>query len=293
MREVYKITEMKVSIVIPAYNEEQAIGEVIDGIRYAMDNTEYDYEIIVVDDCSSDSTSKIAKDKGVKVIRHLENKGVGKARKTGIQHAEGDIIVMTDADGTYPVKDIPKLLEYFPEYDMVIGARKVEAGTVPWLRRPVKFILRKLAEYVTRKRMPDLNSGLRAFKKDIAMKFLNLLPNGHSWVSTITIAFLSNGYDVKYVPIDYYKRKGKSTIHPIRDTSAFFLLIFRTIMYFKPLRVFLPLAAIILIGGIIRTIYDARILHHVKESDVMIILTGVLTLILGLLADLIVKTRQI
>jgi len=161
------------------------------------------------------------------------------------------------------------------------------------LRRPVKFILRKLAEYVTRKRMPDLNSGLRAFKKDIAMKFLNLLPNGHSWVSTITIAFLSNGYDVKYVPIDYYKRKGKSTIHPIRDTSAFFLLIFRTIMYFKPLRVFLPLAAIILIGGIIRTIYDARILHHVKESDVMIILTGVLTLILGLLADLIVKTRQI
>ena len=200
--------------------------------------------------------------------------------------------MMTDGDGTYPVQDIPKLLAFLPKYDMVIGARKIEAGTVPLLRRPVKFILRKLAEYITRKRIPDLNSGLRAFKKDIALRFFNVLPDGHSWVSTITIAFLSNGYDVKYVPIDYYKRKGRSTFHSVRDTSAFFLLIFRTIMYFKPLKVFFPVALVIFIGGIVRTIYDARILHHIKESDVIIVLTGMLVMVLGLLADLIVKTRK-
>lgn len=283
---------MNVSIVIPTYNEEKTIGEVMDRIKKTMDVVNNNYEIIVVDDCSTDNTAEIAKCRGVKVIEHLENKGVGKARKTGIENAKGDIIVMTDGDGTYPVQDIPKLLEFFPKYDMVIGARKVEAGMVPLIRKPVKFILRKLAEYITRKKIPDLNSGLRAFKKDIALKFFGVLPDGHSWVSTITIAFLSNGYDVKYIPIDYYKQKGSSTFHPIKDTSTFFLLIFRTIMYFKPLKVFFPVAFVIFIGGIVRTIYDARILHHIKESDVIIVLTGILIMMFGLLADLIVKTRR-
>ncbi len=281
-----------ITVVVPTYNEEKAIDKVLDKIKKTMDVNDYNYEIIVVDDCSTDNTAEIAKSKEVKVIQHLENKGVGKARKTGIENAEGDIIVMTDGDGTYPVQDIPKLLAFLPKYDMVIGARKIEAGTVPLLRRPVKFILRKLAEYITRKRIPDLNSGLRAFKKDIALKFFGVLPDGHSWVSTITIAFLSNGYDVKYVPIDYYKRKGRSTFHPIKDTSTFFLLIFRTIMYFKPLKVFFPVALVIFIGGVVRTIYDARILHRIKESDVIIVLTGMLVMMLGLLADLIVKTRK-
>lgn len=282
----------KSSIIVPAYNEERAIEEVLDSIKEAMNKTKWDYEIIVVDDSSQDRTAEIAKGKGAKVIQHVENKGVGAARKTGIKKAKGKIIVMIDGDGTYSSKDIPRLLECMDTYDMVIGARKIETGSLSMLRRPAKFIIRKLAEYITRKKIPDLNSGLRAFKKEMALNFFNILPEGHSWVSTLTIASLSNGYDVKYIPIDYYKRKGISTFHPLKDTVNYFFLIFRTIMYFKPLKIFAPLAIIVFISGVARTIYDAKVLLHIKESDVIIVLTSILIGVLGLLADLIVKQRK-
>lgn len=283
--------EKKVSIIIPAYNEEKAIGEVLDSVKEVMNKTKWSYEIIVVDDGSSDKTPEIAQNKGVGVIQHIENKGTGVATTTGIKNAHGEIVVMVDADGSYPVQDIPRLLEYMNTYDMVIGARRSETGSLPILRRPAKFIIRKLAEYVTRKKIPDLNSGLRAFKKEMALNFFNILPEGHSWVSTLTIASLSNGYDVKYIPIDYYKRKGKSTFHPLKDTANYFFLIFRTIMYFKPLKIFAPIAIIVFISGVARTIYDGKVLLHIKESDVIIVLTGILIGVLGLLADLIVKQR--
>jgi len=157
---------------------------------------------------------------------------------------------------------------------------------------PVKWFIRKIAEYITGKRIPDLNSGLRAFKKEVVMKFFNVLPEGHSWVSTITIALFSNSYDIKFIPVEYYKRKGKSTFHPIRDTSAYFLLVFRAVMYFKPLKVFFPPGFIIFIGGVARTVYDAKVLHRIKESDIIIILVSIFIMTLGLLADLIVKRSE-
>ena len=198
---------------------------------------------------------------------------------------------MIDGDGSYEAEAIPELLQYLPKYDMVIGARKTETGSLLWLRKPTKFVLRKLGEYITHKHIPDLNSGLRAFKKELALNFSKILPDGHSWVSTITIASLAEGFDVKYVPIGYHKRRGKSTFHPVKDTFSYFLLIFKTIMYFKPLRIFFPLALLLIVGGFVRTVYDAKVLMHIKESDVIIVLTGILVLGLGLLADLIVSRK--
>jgi hypothetical protein len=199
---------------------------------------------------------------------------------------------MIDGDGSYSSKDILVLLNDMDQYDMVIGARKGETGTLRLIRKPTKWVLRRLAEYISHEKIPDLNSGLRAFKKELALKYFNILPEGHSWVSTITIAFLCDHYNVKYIPVDYYSRKGRSTFHPIADTTAYFLLIFRTIMYFKPLRIFAPIAAIVFTVGVIRTIYDAKILHDIKESDVIIVLAGILIGALGLLADLIVKKSR-
>ncbi len=284
-----------ISIVIPAYNEEAAIGDDLDVIIETMDASGYDYEVIVVDDGSTDRTAEIVRQRpSVKLISHPQNRGVGAARTTGMQAARGEIIVMTDGDGTYPNQDIPRLLEHIDQYDMVVGARKREMGSLKQLRSLVKLLARLLASYLTETRIPDLNSGFRAFKKEIAERYLDILPRGHSWVGTITVAFLNDGYMVKFIPIDYYKRKGKSTIHPIRDTWNYFLLVVRTAMYFNPLKVFLPISLFLLSVGGIKLIRDLIVFNlHVPTSTVMIVLTGVQIGALGMLADLIVRRGKL
>jgi len=283
-----------ISIVVPAFNEEKAIGEDLDTILAAMKNSNYQYEVIVIDDGSTDKTAEIAREKGVKVIRYPYNKGVGEARKTGIREAKGNIIVMTDADNSYPNREIPQLLKHMDEYDMVIGARKTEKGSLKWLRSPIKAMINRLASYIVRRPIPDLNSGFRAFRKDIALKYFNILPAGHSWVSTITIAFLSHNHTVKYIPIDYYPRKGKSTFHPIRDTYSYILLLVTTIMYFRPLKVFSPLSLLLLFYGVIKIAQDSLKTGHlrVREGALMIVLTGFIIGTVGLLADMMVKMHR-
>jgi len=281
-----------ITIIIPAFNEEEAIGKDIDTVKEAMDKSTYEYEIIVVDDGSTDRTAEIARSKDVILIQHKSNRGYGKAIMTGIKQARGEIIATTDADNTYPNHDIPRLIKEMEEYDMVVGWRQKERGTWRFLRSPVKFVIRKLAEYITRAKIPDLNSGLRAFRRDLALRYFNILPQGHSWVSTITVAFLSDNLEVKYIPIEYYPRVGHSKFHPVTDTYAYLMLIFRTVMYFRPLKIFFPLASLILFWGAIRTIYDARVLHRIKESDIMIFLTGLIIFVLGLIADLVVKMSR-
>jgi len=283
----------QVTVIIPAFDEEETIAEDINVIVETMQKSDYQYEIIVVDDGSTDKTAQIIEArKEVKLLQHSYNRGVGAARKTGILKAKGEIIVMTDGDGTYPNQDIPELMNYIKDYDMVIGARVGKNVTWPLIRRPARWFIRKLASYLIATKIPDLNSGLRVFKKNLARKFFAILPDGHSWVSTITLVFLANGYTIKYVPIDYYKRKGKSTIHPMKDTYNFILLVVRTVMYFNPLRVFLPLTGIVLSIAIVRTVYDAIVLHRIKESDIMLFLTGLIIGMLGLLADLIVRLQK-
>ena len=285
-------TELQISIVIPVYNEEGAIGDDLDTIIATMEGSGYSYEVIVVDDGSTDRTADIARAKGAKVIQHPINRGTGAARRTGILQARGEIIVMTDGDGTYPNQDIPRLLEYLPAFDQVVGARTSEQGSLPFLRAPAKWFIRKLACYLTGMDIPDLNSGLRAFKRAIMLKFLYLIPDGFSCVSTMTLAFLCNGYTIKYVPIDYYKRIGRSKFHPINDTYNYLLTVIRMVMYFNPLKVFLPSSLVLFLLGAAKTIYDNFVNRRVRESDVIIVVVSIVIGMMGLLADLIVVQHR-
>ncbi|MDI6873248.1 glycosyltransferase family 2 protein [Candidatus Solincola sp.] len=282
---------MKVSVVLPVYNEEEAIGEVLEETISTLEGTSYDWEIIVVDDGSKDRTAEIvASFPQATLLRHPHNMGGGRARNTGIKAASGEVVVIADGDGTYPLRDIPRLVEELKDCDMVVGARKKEAGTLKFLRVPVKFLIRKLAEFISGSKIPDLNSGMRAIRRDAVSPYLRMLPPGHSWVSTITLAFLNNGHVVKYVPIDYYPRKGKSTFHPIRDTGNYIMTIFRTITWFSPLKVFVPLAFLLLLTGFGKMIADIlRYNWHLAASTVVLLLGGLQVLALGLIADMIAK----
>ncbi|MDP3920113.1 MAG: glycosyltransferase family 2 protein [Candidatus Omnitrophota bacterium] len=285
-------TKPYVSVVLPAFNEEEAIATVIDSVRNALKGTSHTYELLVVDDCSDDKTVEIAASKGVKVIRRRMRGGSGSSRRTGIRESQGAIIVMLDADGSYEAGDIPRLLEYFPEYDQVNGARTSEQGTLKLLRTPAKWIIRKLACYLTSQNIPDLNTGLKAFKKDIMKKYLWVLPDGFSCVTTMTLAFLANGFAVKYIPTTYHKRIGKSKFHPVKDTASYLNTVVRMVMYFKPLRVFMPLAFGLLAFGLIKSVLSLVYTSTIQESDIIIIMTAVLLGAVGLLADLIVAYQN-
>lgn len=230
-----------ISIILPAYNEEKTLKETVERVKKVMSGIGYKYEIIAVNDCSKDNSGLILdKIKGIKVIHHIVNKGYSSSLKTGIKNAKGNWIVITDADGTYPVEDIPKLLKYIDNYDMVVGARVAKHVKIPILRKPAKWLLNKVGNYVTSRKIPDLNSGLRVFKKELALEFWNLFPERFSFTITITMVSLTNGYDVKYIPINYYKRKGKSTIHPFKDFLGFGRILLKMALFFKPLKVFVP-----------------------------------------------------
>ncbi|MCA9430617.1 MAG: glycosyltransferase family 2 protein, partial [Candidatus Omnitrophica bacterium] len=169
----FSLTEdpVEVTVVVPAFNEEEALGEDIEGIREALIRHGVPFEILVVDDGSTDTTRQVGLDHGARVISHYSNRGVGAARKTGIKAARGEIIVMIDADNSYPADQIPVLLGYMNRCDMVVGDRSIEAGTVPLLRKFAKRLIRWLASYLTRQKIYDLNSGLRAFRKETVLPY--------------------------------------------------------------------------------------------------------------------------
>jgi len=279
---------MHASIIIPAYNEENAVSGVIKSIA----NLNIPGEIIVVDDGSRDNTYNIAlgvarEFSNIKIIRHEINRGYGASIKTGIRNALGDVIVICDADGTYPIADIPKLVDYVKnqDYDMAVGARSMQ--TVPLMRRPAKWLLNKLANYLVDYKIPDLNSGLRAFRKDLALKYLSLLPSGFSLTTTITLALISNNYRVKFVPISYNKRTGQSKIRPVRDTLNFFQLIIRMIVYFNPLKVFLPTSLFLFLAGGLMLGFHLFTSHNLGETEVITLNTAFIILMFGFLADLV------
>lgn len=288
------IQEQFISIIIPAYNEAEGIGETLTKIFETMDAAHYDYEVIVVNDGSSDATPEIVKKfTRAMLVSHPRNRGSGASTNTGLRHARAEICVMTDGDGTYPVQDIPRLLEAMNDYDMVIGARTREAGTMKVLRAPAKWFIRQLASYLTDTKIPDLNSGLRAFKKTNALRYVHILPHGQSWVSTITLAHLSDDLDVKWIPIDYYERKGTSKFRPVQDTYNYFMLVLRTVMYFNPLKILFPLGVIFLLAGTLRQLWWFAIGNLVvHSSNVLLVLTGLNIIMMALLADLVVRRAR-
>jgi glycosyltransferase involved in cell wall biosynthesis len=276
-----------ISIVIPAYNEEGAISSGIREIREVMKPQDYEYEIIVVDDGSQDRTAELARAEGVTVLAMPENRGYGASLKTGIKRSRFDIIVITDADGTYPAHYIPDLVAQLGEYDMVVGARTGENVAVPLVRRPAKWLLRVLAGYLAGRHIPDLNSGLRVMKKDLVRRFAHLLPSGFSFTTTITLAALCSSSLVRYSPIDYHARIGKSKIRP-GHAFDFTLLIIRTIVYFNPLKVFLPLGAVFFAGGFAKFVYDLYI-GNFSETALLGFIGAAILWAVGLLSDQISK----
>jgi len=289
----------QLSVLLPAYNEAKAVEAVLEEIVQALVDEPLEYEILVVDDASTDGTPALAEQFAVscrqcdiRVIRCPERRGAGAARKTGIHQAKGDIIVMLDADGTYPASTIPKLLRFFPDYDQVNGARTSEQGTFRWLRRPAKWLICKLACYLTGHRIPDLNTGMKAFKRKVMLPWLWVVPDGFSCVTTMTLAFLTNGHPVKYVPTSYRQRIGKSKFHPVKDTLSYLNTVLRIVLYFRPLKVFLPLAAVIVTVGIGKTALSLAWTESMQESDIVIIMSGFMTGVLGLLAEVIVAHHR-
>lgn len=279
---------MDISVIIPAHNEEKGIGSVIDGVRAVLDSNKFSYEIIVVNDGSTDNTANIALGKGVCLINHEFNHGYGASIKAGVNQSKGSIIVITDADGTYPVSVIPDILKDIKNYDMVVGARTGKDVNIPLIRRPAKWVLAQLANYLSDSKIVDLNSGLRAMKKDVFLRFNKILPDGFSLTTTVTLAMLTNGYQVKYIPINYGRRIGKSKIRPIRDTLNFLLLIIRTSLLFNPLKIFLPVSLMLCLSGIFIFFYSVFFLPHLLDLTALLLFTcGIQLLAIGMIADLI------
>jgi glycosyltransferase involved in cell wall biosynthesis len=281
---------MQLSILIPIYNEQKSLRKTIQSIRSVMDHTYYEYEIIAIDDRSTDSSRKILESiEGIRTIYHRLNKGYSNSLKDGIKAAKYEHICITDADGTYPVHMIPKLMSYADRYDMVIGKRRLTRSGVPYLRRPAKFFLNWFASYIAGRSIPDLNSGLRIFTKTKAMQFWNLYPERFSFTSTITMAYMTNYYTVRYIPIPYYKRSGSSTIHPINDTVGFISLLTRLAVYFRPLRVFVPASFSFFLLSLIVAILSLRLGRFLDTTVTILFITSVQLLFLGLIADMIAK----
>ncbi|HZA82574.1 MAG TPA: glycosyltransferase family 2 protein [Actinomycetes bacterium] len=282
----------KVTVVLPCYNERDHVEQEVKRIRAALEAAELTYEVLCVDDGSTDGTREVLQTlPGIRTILLPRNQGSGTARRIGTQQARGEVVVWTDADMTYPNELIPELVAQLDDtYDQVVGARRTEAGTYKLFRVPAKWAIRKLASFLTNTEIPDLNSGLRAFKRSVAEPYLRLLPPGFSCVTTITLAFLSNGHQVKYVPIDYFKRAGRSKFHPFKDAYNYIIQVLRMVMYFNPLRVLMPvaltlLAATFIKAGIDLAVHDLR----VAGSTVLVGLAAFNIMAIALLADLVVR----
>jgi polyisoprenyl-phosphate glycosyltransferase len=289
-----------VTIVLPCYNEQDHVIAEVERITGAMDASGYTYELVAVDDHSTDGTLDRLREAAprfphMKIVAFHRNGGSGTVRRIGTQDARGEIVVWTDADMTYPNERIPELvqiLEKDPTIDQVVGARTSEQGSHKILRVPAKWFIRKVAERLAGQEIPDLNSGLRAFRRSVSLPYLRLLPPGFSCVTTITLAFLSNQHDVHYMPIEYSKRAGTSKFSFISDAYRYILQVLRMVMYFNPLKVLMPPAIWLVVIALGKGVVDMiRHPFYFPASTVMTFLSGLIIGSLALLADLIVRSR--
>jgi polyisoprenyl-phosphate glycosyltransferase len=292
---------LDVTVVLPCFNEQDHVRKELDRITAAMDASPYSYELLVIDDKSTDGTLAVLREAELsfprmRVVAFGRNGGSGTARRIGTASARGRIVVWTDADMTYPNERIPEFVQYLldrPFVDQVVGARTSEQGTLKFLRVPAKWTIRKVAETLAGTRIPDLNSGLRAFRRDVSLPYLRLLPPGFSCVTTITMSFLSNQHTVEYLPIDYAKRAGTSKFHFVRDAYRYILQVLRMVMYFNPIKVLMPLALFLFGVGAVKAVVDViRYSFRVTTNAVLLIVTGLIIASVALLADLIVRSRS-
>lgn len=284
-----------VSIVLPIYNERGHLRQEVDRITLAMDGSPYSYELVVVDDGSTDgSLDELRQIDGIRLISFVHNRGSGSARRAGTRASMGRVVVWTDVDMTYPNDDIPQLVKELDGHDQVVGARTSEEGTHKFARVPAKWFIRRLAMYLTGVRIPDLNSGFRAFRRNVANQYLHMLPPGFSCVTTITMCFLANGYSVKYVPIEYHERAGESKFHWYRDTRRYLQQVVRMIFTYNPMRVFGPLSLVLLGTGFVKLVWDIidKSQFRVPVNTALLLFTGFQVLSIGLLADVMSRSGR-
>lgn len=283
------------AVIIPVYNEEQAIEETVTRIQGICPMVRgYQFEIICINDGSSDGTAAVlARLQGITVITHEVNRGYGAALRTGLDYCSQEWIFITDADGTYPLGDLPNLLAGAENADMVVGNREGQGISSSPAHRLARWILRKMVHGLTSVMVPDLNSGMRVFRKSLYQEFRHLLPMGFSFTTTLTVASLYSGRRVHYIPINYERRVGKSNIKPVQDFLGFSMLIVRLASYFEPLRFFLPAAFGLALLGVLRAIRDVIVVNQFGALSVILMLTAFQVFVLGVIADVIVRRFQI
>ena len=286
------------SLLIPVYNEQEAIKETLETAHAVFSKMGQEFEILVINDGSTDGTMDVLSGMHlphVTTIRHKINRGYGASMKTGLRHARGDLIAIIDADGTYPIRDFPHLLSAMQasHADMVVGARTKKGAQIPWVRRPAKAIVAVLANTLTGMKIPDNNSGMRIFRREMALEFMHLYPQGFSFTITITLAAITSDYIVEFVPIDYFKRQGKSSLssgfNGVRNFLNFLALIIRITTYFRPLKFFIWPTALLLLGGLGYAAYTLSHEGNVTDAEILMLLTGLQIGLFGLLAEVVVR----
>jgi len=282
---------MKASFIVPVYNEEKAAPEAIRGLKNFLEKLgDVEFEIIVVNDGSTDKTAEfLSQIYGIQLINHPYNKGYGASLKTGVKNAKFDWVFFFDGDGQARPEEIPKILEFINDYDTIVGNRLDKKAS--FFRKPGRAFLHWLANYLADQKIPDLNCGFRAVKKAKVEEFWHLLPDSFSLTTTLTLAFLKSGLDIKYVPIEVNKRAGGKSAVKIKHAVRTFFLILRTIVLFSPLRVFMPVVLLLwtLLG--VSLIYD--IYHiHITNTTVALFTSSLIIFLFGLLADQISAIRR-
>ena len=282
-----------ISLVIPVHNERGAIAATLREAERVLREWGGEFEIIVVDDGSTDGSAEAAGQSGTgaRLIRHEANRGYGAALKTGFAAARHDWLAFVDADGSYPVAELPRLIAAAAaNADMVVAQRTQYHEHASLGRRLGKAVLHPLANYLAERKIPDLNSGMRVVRRALVERYWPLLPDGFSLTTTLTMAFLSAGWKVEWVPISFSKREGRSKIRPLRDMRNFLLLILRTVTYFRPLKVYLPASAILVCASIATVLISKYVFGRLMDlTSLFLFIAGLQLLLIGVLADLILK----
>jgi glycosyltransferase involved in cell wall biosynthesis len=280
-----------ISVVVPAYNEEKSIKNTIVQLEEQL-SKKYKYEIIIVNDGSSDSTSKIAKKLKCTVIDHPHNMGYGKSLKSGINNAFYDTIVIIDCDGSYPIRQIEKLLQrYNLGYDMVVGERTGNTYKESFLKWPLRLLLRFLVEWTTGRSIPDINSGFRVFSKKTSSLYFDKLCNTFSFTTSLTLAYMLTGLFVQYVKIDYDKRVGKTHVKLWKDSFRTLQFIIQAIVYYNPLKLFLLITIFCFVLSLIFLALNFAISSVYMNYSLLMLSVGIINFGLGLIADLIRQTN--
>jgi glycosyltransferase involved in cell wall biosynthesis len=266
-----------VTILIPAYNEEKAITNVVEQLKKLRPQD----EILVIDDASSDRTGELARAAGARVIRHPYNLGYGGALKTGARRARHEILVFFDADDQHDPTEIEPMLEALRDSDMVVGARPISSGGI--YRRSGKWFLKRVANYLVGRPIPDLNSGFRAIRRERVLQFIHLLPDSFSLTTTLTLSLIRSGFIVLYIPIQYRDRIGTSTVS-FKDFFRTLFLIVRMITLFAPLKIFMPISGLFALLGVPSLIYDI-VQKNITDTTVLLWLMAIVIFLFGLLAD--------